>query len=133
MLYSPNITLGINFLIEASKMLKKITPNADIEIVEEHFRDKKEVSGTAIRIAEDLELNKDEHVNSVRVGGIVGSHEVIFGLPNQVIRLKHESLNRAAFGQGAIYAAKWIMGKEKSLYSMEEVVASIWSNNEDKS
>lgn len=132
-LYSPNITLGINFLIEASKMLKKITPNADIEIVEEHFRDKKEVSGTAIRIAEDLELNKDEHVNSVRVGGIVGSHEVIFGLPNQVIRLKHESLNRAAFGQGAIYAARWIMEKEKSLYSMEEVVSSIWNNNEDKS
>lgn len=46
-LYSPNITLGINFLMIASQILKKIAPHADIEVVEEHFRNKPEVSGTA--------------------------------------------------------------------------------------
>ena len=122
-LYSPNITLGINFLIAASKVLQRISPNADIEIIEEHFRNKKDVSGTALRIAEDLGLDKKEHVNSVRVGGVVGRHEVIFGLPNQTIRLIHESLNRAAFGQGAIYAAKWIFGKNKGVYTMEEALS----------
>ena len=124
-LYSPNITLGINFLIEASKVLQKVAPNADIEIIEEHFRGKNDVSGTALRIAEDLSLDKEKHVNSIRVGGIVGRHEVVFGLPNQTIRIIHETLNRAAFGQGAIYAAKWIMGKNKSLYSMEEALSLI--------
>lgn len=124
-LYSPNITLGINFLIEASKLFKKVAPGADIEIIEEHFREKKSVSGTALRIAQDLDIDSEEHVNSIRVGGIVGTHEVIFGLPNQTIRIKHESLNRAAFGQGAIYAAKWIMKKDKNMYSMEEAVASL--------
>lgn len=122
-LYSPNITLGINFLIEASKVLQKIAPNADIEIVEEHFRDKKNVSGTALRIAEDLNLDKASCVNSIRVGGIVGKHEVIFGLPNQTIRLIHESLNRTAFGHGAIYAAKWLMGKNEGMYSMEQALS----------
>lgn len=122
-LYSPNITLGINFLIAASKVLQRIVPHADIEIVEEHFRDKKNVSGTALRIAEDLNLNKDQCVNSIRVGGIIGKHEVIFGLPNQTIRLVHESLNRAAFGQGAIFAAKWLMGKEKGVYTMEQALS----------
>ena len=122
-LYSPNITLGINFLIAASKVLQKIAPHADIEIIEEHFRNKKDISGTALRIADDLGLDKAQHVNSIRVGGIVGKHEVIFGLPNQTIRLIHESLNRAAFGQGAIYAAKWLMGKNKGLYSMEEALS----------
>ncbi|MDD4768092.1 MAG: dihydrodipicolinate reductase C-terminal domain-containing protein, partial [Desulfotomaculaceae bacterium] len=122
-LYSPNITLGINFLIEASKVLQRIAPNADIEIIEEHFRDKKDISGTALRIAEDLGLNTKKHVNSIRVGGIVGKHEVVFGLPNQTIRIVHESLNRAAFGQGAIYAAKWLMQKAKGIYTMEEAVA----------
>lgn len=122
-LYSPNITLGINFLIAASKVLQKIAPHADIEIVEEHFRDKKDVSGTALRIADDLGLNREQHVNSVRVGGIVGKHEVIFGMPNQTIRLVHESLNRAAFGQGALYAAKWLMAKEKGVYTMEEALS----------
>ncbi len=124
-LYSPNITLGINFLIEASKLFQKVVPYADIEIIEEHFRDKKSVSGTAVRIAQDLGINSDEHVKSIRAGGVVGTHEVIFGLPNQIIRIKHESLNRAAFGQGAIYAAKWIMNKSRNMYSMEEAVSSL--------
>ncbi|NLA87888.1 MAG: dihydrodipicolinate reductase [Clostridiales bacterium] len=122
-LYSPNITLGINFLIAASKVLQKIAPQSDIEIVEEHFRDKQDVSGTALRIAEDLNLDKDRCVNSVRVGGIIGKHEVIFGLPNQTIRIIHESLNRSAFGQGAIYGAKWLMKKKKGLYTMEQALA----------
>ena len=122
-LYSPNITLGINFLIEASKALQRISPDADIEIIEEHFREKKGPSGTALRIADDLGLDREKHVNSIRVGGIVGRHEVIFGLPNQTIRLVHESLNRAAFGQGAIYAAKWLFGKDNGIYTMEQALS----------
>lgn len=121
-LYSPNITLGINFLIEISKVLQRIVPNADIEIIEEHFKGKADVSGTALRIAQDLGLDMNKHVNSIRVGGIVGKHEVVFGLPNQTIRIVHESLSRAAFGQGAIYASKWLMGKERGIYTMEEAV-----------
>lgn len=130
-LYSPNITVGINFLMEASKLLQKVAPHADIEIIEEHFRGKKDVSGTALRIAEQLGLDKNEHVNSIRVGGIVGKHEVVFGLPNQTIRIIHESHNRAAFGQGAIYAAKWIMGKERGLYSMEEALSLVMNQSKE--
>ncbi len=128
-LYSPNITLGINFLIEISKVLQRIVPHADIEIIEEHFRDKPDVSGTALRIAEDLGLDRQKHVNSIRVGGIVGNHEVVFGLPNQTIRLIHESLNRAAFGQGAIYAAKWLMKKNSGVHTMEEAVKLSFAKN----
>lgn len=120
-LYSPNITLGINWLMIASKILKGIIPYADIEVVEEHFRDKKEVSGTALKLAGQLDLEPTKHVNSIRVGGVVGKHEVIFGLPNQTIRLTHESINRAAFGTGATYAAKWLFDKTVGLYSMEQV------------
>lgn len=127
-LYSPNITLGVNFLIEASKLLQKIAPHADIEVIEEHFREKKKVSGTALKIAEDLGLDKQKHVNSIRVGGIVGKHEVVFGLPNQTIRIIHESLNRAAFGQGALYAARWIMSRDTGLYSMEEALSLIMAS-----
>lgn len=128
-LYSPNITLGINFLIEASKVLQRIAPHADIEIIEEHFREKPDVSGTALRIADDLGLDKKLHVNSIRVGGIIGKHEVVFGLPNQTIRIIHESLNRAAFGQGAIFAAKWLINKPKGLYTMEQAVALNFAKN----
>lgn len=120
-LYSPNITLGINWVIIASKILKSIIPHADIEVVEEHFRGKKDISGTALRIANHLSIDSQQHVNSIRVGGIVGKHEVIFGLPYQTIRLTHESINRAAFGTGAIFAAKWLVDKPNGLYTMEQV------------
>ena len=120
-LASPNITLGINWLLIASKLLKQIIPHADVEIVEEHFRNKKEVSGTALKIAQHLNLDEKDHVNSIRVGGIVGKHEVIFGLPYQTLRLTHESVSRSAFGTGAIFASKWLMGKESGLYKMENV------------
>ena len=128
-LVSPNITLGINFLLVASQVLQRIAPHADIEIVEEHFREKHEVSGTALKIAQLLGLEKAKHVNSIRVGGVVGRHEIVFGLPNQTIRLVHESINRAAFGQGAIFAAQWLADKGPGLYSMEQIVADMVSRN----
>ena len=128
-LVSPNITLGINFLLVASQVLQKIAPHADVEIVEEHFREKHEVSGTALKIAQVLGLETTKHVNSIRVGGIVGRHEVVFGLPNQTIRLVHESINRAAFGQGAIFGAVWLADKGPGLYSMEQIVADMMGRN----
>ena len=128
-LYSPNITLGINFLLVGSQVLQRIAPHADIEIVEEHFREKREVSGTALKIAQVLGLERAQHVNSIRVGGIVGRHEVVFGLPNQTIRLVHESINRAAFGQGAIFGALWLADKGPGLYSMEQIVADMMARN----
>ena len=128
-LYSPNITLGINFLLIASQILQKIAPHADIEIVEEHFREKRDISGTAKKLASLLELNEKKHVNSIRVGRIVGMHEIIFGLQNQTIRLTHESISRAAFGQGAIFASKWLVDKPKGLYSMEYIITDMFKKN----
>lgn len=128
-LYSPNITLGINFLLVASQILQGIAPHADIEIVEEHFRGKKEESGTALKIADILGLDKARHVNSIRVGGIVGKHEIIFGLPNQTIRLVHESISKAALGQGAIFAAKWLNTAPAGMYSMENIIVDMFKRN----
>lgn len=126
-LYSPNITLGINFVIIASKILQKLAPHAGIEVIEEHFKDKPEVSGTAIRIAELLGLDPARHVNSIRVGGIVGRHEIIFGFPNQTIRLVHDSISRAAFGQGALFAVKQLYGRPPGFYTMEQIVSEGFS------
>ena len=127
-LYSPNITLGINVLLIAAQILQKIAPRADIEVVEEHFKNKPETSGTAKKIAKLLQLD-DEHVNSIRVGGIVGRHEIIFGMPNQTIRLSHESISRASFGQGAIFAANFLVKQPPGLYSMEGIIADMFRDN----
>jgi 4-hydroxy-tetrahydrodipicolinate reductase len=120
-LWSPNITIGINFLMLAAKILKSIAPYTDVEIIEEHFKNKKGVSGTAIKISEALSL-QDADIKSVRAGGIVGRHEIIFGFPYQTVRLIHESIQREAFGDGALFAAMNLVDRKKGFYSMENLL-----------
>jgi 4-hydroxy-tetrahydrodipicolinate reductase len=121
-LWAPNITIGINFLILASQVLKEIAPYTDIQIIEEHFRDKPEISGTAKRAASVLGLSEDD-IKSIRVGGIIGVHEIIFGFPYQTVRLRHESISREAFGNGAIFAATELQKKTSpGLYQMEQLM-----------
>jgi 4-hydroxy-tetrahydrodipicolinate reductase len=120
-LWSPNITIGINFLILAAKILKQIAPSADIEIIEEHFSAKPETSGTAKVIAETLDKPADE-IKSIRAGGIVGRHEILFGFPYQTVRLSHESIAREAFGNGVLFAAQNLLAREKGFYSMQDLM-----------
>lgn len=119
--WSPNITLGVNFLLFAAKFLKKIAPWVDIEIVEEHFKGKDGVSGTAVKIAKALDLGESE-INSIRVGGIVGKHEIIFGFPYQTVRLIHESISREAFGNGVLFVAENLSGRSNGLYDFEGIL-----------
>ena len=126
--WSPNITLGVNYLLFAAKFLKKIAPWVDIEINEEHFKLKEGTSGTAIKIAEALDIEKDT-INTVRAGGIVGKHEVIFGFPYQTVRLIHESISREAFGTGVIFAAENLKDKGIGLYNFEDILLPLFKLN----
>lgn len=128
-IWSPNITVGINFLLLAAQTLRKIAPTVDIQILEEHFRDKPEVSGTALRIAEQLGLEEFD-VKTIRAGGIIGNHEILFGFPYQTVRLRHESITREAFGNGAIFAARELSKRPAGLYSMEELMLPYFSDKD---
>ena len=118
---SPNITLGINFLIVAANLLRKIAPFADVEILEQHFKEKPEISGTARKIAEKLCID-DEHITSLRLGGIVGHHEVIFGFPHQTVRLVHSSIRREAFGTGAVFALSQLITCDIGFYTFDDLL-----------
>lgn len=118
---SPNITLGINYLMVAAELLQQLAPFTDIEIIEEHFRDKGEQSGTALRMAQVLGLDQSK-VNSIRVGGIVGRHEVVFGFPFQTVRLSHDSISREAFGTGALFALRKLHDRTPGLYTYESLL-----------
>lgn len=121
---SPNITLGINFLIVAAKLLRKAAPFADVEIVEQHFRDKPEISGTARKIAETLEVDA-EQITSLRFGGIIGHHEVIFGFPHQTVRLIHDSIRREAFGTGAAFALEQLANCDNGFYTFDDLLMRV--------
>ncbi|HOK51690.1 MAG TPA: dihydrodipicolinate reductase C-terminal domain-containing protein [Bacteroidales bacterium] len=124
--WSPNITLGVNYLMFAAKFLKKIAPWVDIVVLEEHFKQKQGVSGTALKIADVLDVNYSQ-ISSIRAGGIVGKHEIIFGFPFQTVRLIHESISREAFGNGAIFVAKNLEHKETGFYRFEDLLLPYFS------
>lgn len=128
-LHSPNITIGINWIMIASKMLNRLIPEADVVIVEEHFKNKAGVSGTALKLADNLGVDVERNLCSIRAGAIVGKHEIIFGMASQTIRLIHESVDRSAFAGGALLAAQWIQNKGPGLFTFEDTLKDIIGNN----
>ena len=60
--------------------------------------------------------------NSIRKGEVVGEHEVRFSSGKEIIRLNHESFDRALYSEGALTAARWLMNKKPGLYSMRDLL-----------
>ena len=144
-LRSANMSLGINIL---SKVLAEVAPTLkkagfDIEIVEAHHRRKLDApSGTALLLADSINSSMDEKldytydrsdrhekrredeigISSVRGGTIVGDHDVIFAGEDEVISFNHRAYSRKIFANGAIAAAKFLIGKSNGLYDMSDVI-----------
>ncbi len=146
MFFSANMSLGINLLIALAKKAAVILEeNFDIEIVERHHNQKIDApSGTALAIADGIsevltdasEYVYDRHsvrrkrrkneigIHAVRGGTIVGDHDVIFAGNDEVIELKHSAASKEVFAVGAIKAAKFLTGKPKGMYSMNDLFSN---------
>ena len=140
--HSANMSLGIALLVELAKSAAKAFPEADIEIVEKHHNRKLDApSGTALLLANAIkEVRKSARfifgreglakreadeigIHAVRMGNIIGEHEVIVGTDTQTITLKHEAHSRALFAEGALAAADYLCGKTAGLYDMERMIS----------
>ena len=60
--------------------------------------------------------------NSIRKGEVIGEHEVRFSSGKEIIKLNHESFDRALYSEGALTAAIWLMSKKAGLYSMRDLL-----------
>jgi 4-hydroxy-tetrahydrodipicolinate reductase len=139
--FTANYSMGIAILIELAKKTASLMPDAEVEIVEVHHDRKIDApSGTALAIAEGVKqvrpgseivcgrngMKKREHsdigVSAVRIGNVVGIHEVLIGTNNQTITLKHEAHSRALFAEGALSAAAWLMKQPAGLYDMNDLI-----------
>ena len=139
--YAGNVSLGIAVLCRLVKQAVSFFPDADIEIVEVHHTRKVDApSGTAHmlfnavkavrpdavencgRAGEGKRTKNEVGVHALRMGNVVGIHEVHITTPNQSLVLKHESGSRAMLADGAVEAAKFMAGKGKGLYDMESIL-----------
>ncbi len=123
--YAPNLTVGINLLMDFVKRLSKVFPDFDFEIIERHPKDKAPVTTTARMISQAID-KEDVPIHSVRLNGYVGVHEVTASNGYEKITIEHESFSRMAFANGALLAAEYIENK-KGAYLMQDVVKHIIS------
>lgn len=143
---SPNMSVGVNVMFKVLALVSGILgDDYDVEIMEAHHHLKRDApSGTAIKMAEvvaaslgrDLEKvgvysrhgiigarRKDEiGIQTLRAGDIVGDHLVMFGGQGERLEFIHRAHSRENFAQGAIRAAKWVVGKDNGLYDMQDVL-----------
>ena len=139
--YASNCSIGVALLVELAKKTASVFPDAEIEIIEKHHDRKLDApSGTALTIANalcevrpeaTLHLGRNGHakrtkeeigIHAIRIGNIVGEHEVIISTGSETISLKHEAHSRALFAEGAIAAAAFLQGKGPGLYTMNQMV-----------
>ena len=136
-----NYSLGIATLTDLVKRAAALYPDGEIEIVEQHHDRKLDApSGTALALFSAVkevrpaaEANcgrsgqgkrtKDEvGIHAIRMGNIVGVHEVMIGTQNERITLKHEAFSRGVFAEGSIRAAAFLVGKPAGMYEMTDLL-----------
>lgn len=139
--YSGNLSLGIAVLCRLAKQAAACFPEADIEIVEIHHNRKVDApSGTAHMLFQAIQSVRPEAcehcgragegkrekneigISSLRMGNVVGIHEVHICTPSQTLTLRHEAGNRAMFASGAVEAARFVAGKAPGLYNMDNLL-----------
>ena len=142
--YSGNMSLGINLITELSKIAARVLGEKfDIEILERHHNTKVDApSGTALMLANSIsqeldypvEYIYDRHsvrkkrdsreigIHSIRGGNLVGEHEVIFAGEDEAISIKHTAQSKTVLAVGAINAARYLVGKQKGFYSMNDLL-----------
>ena len=123
MVYAPNLTVGINLLMEFVGRLSKLLPDFDFEIIERHGKGKQKVTTTAKLIAEQIG-RENVPISAVRLGGYVGVHEVTAANENERLTIIHESFTREAFAEGALMAARYIVDK-KGYHVMSDVIKEL--------
>ena len=141
-----NMSLGVNLLIYLTEIASKSLGNNFLsKVYEVHHKHKIDYpSGTALMLGKGIAEGKNKNFynligrkylnkksfpyakkinfNSIRKGEVIGEHEVRFFSGKEIIKLNHESFDRALYSEGALAAATWLMSKKAGLYSMRDLL-----------
>jgi 4-hydroxy-tetrahydrodipicolinate reductase len=144
--FAANMSIGVNVALKLVDMATRaLHENYDIEIVEAHHKMKVDApSGTALMLGDaaagaigkplnDLaayarhgntgERRKgDIGFAAIRGGDIVGEHTVMYCGDGERIEVRHIATSRTNFASGAMAAARFLAGKRKGLFDMQDVL-----------
>ena len=144
--FAPNMSAGVNLCFRLLEIAAQVLgEESDIEIMEAHHRHKVDApSGTALRMGEVVaaalgrelkdcaiygreghtgERNRETiGFSTIRAGDIVGEHTVMFAGAGERVEITHKASSRMTFAGGAVRAVRWLAGRDKGLYDMQDVL-----------
>lgn len=144
-LWTANTSVGVSLTAQLVRSAAAALPEADIEIVEFHHREKQDApSGTALLLGQAAAQGRGVSLDDVRVDGrsgssaaresgqigfasvrggtIPGEHKVMLLWNDERIEVAHAAASRQIFASGAMLAASWLLKQSPGLYSMEDVL-----------
>ncbi len=147
---APNMSVGVNVVLKLlDSAARMLSDGYDIEIIEAHHRHKVDApSGTALKMGEvvaaalgrdlkDCAVYGREGLSSpdggerdpktigfatIRGGDVVGDHTVLFAGIGERIEISHKSSSRATYAQGSLRAARFLAGRARGLFDMNDVL-----------
>jgi len=126
-LVAPNFSVGVaafGEIVAAAARALRGAPGFDAHLVETHHAAKKDApSGTAASLGQRAaaEWGKAIPITSIRTGSVPGTHELVFDAPFEQIRLEHVARDRRVFADGALLAARWLIGRH-GVFTMQDVL-----------
>ena len=136
--YAPNFSIGMNMVFIMNKQLARFAEQYgySMKVSETHHIHKLDKpSGTAAKLANDI-LAESSHyqywsinepypadtlpIEVTREGEVFGIHSITAFSSADRITLTHEAFSREGLAQGALAAAKFLIGK-KGVFTMEDL------------
>jgi 4-hydroxy-tetrahydrodipicolinate reductase len=130
LVHAPNFSIGAQLFFRAAEQVTRVFaafPMYEPYITETHHRFKKDApSGTALELKRRIQPaygDREISVGSIRAGYVPGIHELGFDSEADTMILRHTARGRQGFAEGALYAARWVVGK-KGLFAFADLFAT---------
>jgi 4-hydroxy-tetrahydrodipicolinate reductase len=121
-LYASNTSIGVTLLLHLLEVARDKVPEASARVHEIHHAAKLDApSGTALVMGLVTGVPA-EAITHERVGEVPGEHEVVLDLGDERLEFAHRVADRGVFADGALRAARWLVGKPAGRYSMADVL-----------
>jgi len=144
--YDRNMSVGVAVLKElVQAAAASLGPAFEAEIHETHHIHKKDApSGTALKLGEAVADARNQdfrevacyapqegagapsagdiHFKVERRGEVAGDHSVRFRSATELLHLSHNVTTRQVFADGALRAARWVVGQDPGRYQMKDVL-----------
>lgn len=141
----PNFAVGAVLMMQFAQKAAQYFNHS--EIIELHHNKKLDApSGTAIKTAQLMEkeqesfavtnvddketikgargasTDKNIHIHSVRLPGLVAHQEVYFASPGQLLTIRHDSFDRVCFMPGVVLSVRKAMEQNELIYGLENIL-----------